>query len=87
MLISESWATLRTTSPMIWSGADITSGSKIAIAFSDFTIFVWLGLMLKASPFAAIVPQNCGLIIVFIFTIVYIAAMLIRCVPDPPQSN
>jgi hypothetical protein len=72
-LISESW---------FW-GAKHYSVSKLAIAFSDFTVLIWLGLMFKASPLRDCVSQQWVIPSIFVFTIVYVLTMFIRCQPDP----
>jgi hypothetical protein len=49
------------------------SVSKVAIAFSDFTVLIWLGLMFKASPLRNCVPESWIIPTTFIITIAYIS--------------
>jgi hypothetical protein len=67
-------------------GSKHYSVSKLAIAFSDFTVLIWLGLMFRASPLRACVPESWIIPSIFIFTITYILMMLTRCQPDSSNS-
>jgi len=68
-------------------GAKHYSVSKLAIAFSDFTVLIWLGLMVKATPLRDCVPQQWVIPGIFIFTVGYILTMFIRCQPDSLNSD
>lgn len=71
-VIAENW---------FW-GAKHYSVSKLAIAFSDFTVVIWLSLMFKASPLSSCVPEKWVIPSMLGFTVIYILAMLVRCRPD-----
>jgi hypothetical protein len=61
------------------------SVSKLAIAFSDLTACIWLGLALKASPLGFLLPPEHLPKIIGGFTIVYLVYIFVWCRPD--QSN
>jgi hypothetical protein len=71
-LVAENW---------FW-GPKHYSVSKIAIAFSDFTVLVWVGLMFKASPLRGCVPDNWIIPSTLFITLAYVLTMLVRCRPD-----
>jgi len=71
-VIAENW---------VW-GPKHYSVSRIAIAFSDYTVLIWLGLMFEASPLRECIPKTWIIPGIFAITISYIVLMFIRCRPD-----
>ena len=70
--IQESWA----------NGPKHYSVSKLTIAFSDFAVLCWVGLILKASPLAPVIDRAWVIPTVSFFTIAFIFRMLCCCKPD-----
>jgi hypothetical protein len=62
----------------IWNAKHF-SVSGLAIAFSDFTVLVWLGLILEATSLTSCVPRWLGELAVFIVTLTYVIAVAIFC--------
>lgn len=58
------------------------SVSKLAIAFSDLAVLIWLGLALREVASISIV-----IIFVAVCTVIYLAYIFWKCVPDPRQPE
>ena len=63
------------------------SVSKLATTFSDFTTLVWVGLVIKVSPWAKYIPQNAVIPILMAFTVTCIGYVIVMCQPDPPKNS
>jgi hypothetical protein len=75
------WFRLIQTFP--WWNAHF-SVSKLATAFSDFTVLVWIGLGLAATPIELFVPQSYVVPAVTALSVIYVIYIFVVCRPDPP---
>jgi hypothetical protein len=63
------------------------SVSKLAIAFSEFTALVWLGLAFKATAYGEWLPPRYTVLFAGICTGIYLIYIVVMCGPDKTEPS